>query len=70
MMGRLLSLVPQAYHISKHTSTQVTHSPLVYEEEKMIHIEVIVLLARLALTSKILDPNEGIYDVESSRRRD
>lgn len=60
-----LPLVFWAYHTSKHTLTQATFFSLVYGVEAMVLIKVIVLSARLVLTSKVSDPNDRVYDVEA-----
>lgn len=48
-MSRIRRLVVWAYRTPKCTSTQVKPFSLVYGVKGMIHIEVIVHLARLAL---------------------
>lgn len=58
-----------ACRISKHTSTQTTPFSLVYMAEAMVHIEVVVLLACLALVSKMTDLHNHFCDIEALKER-
>lgn len=60
-----LSLVLWAYRTSKRTSTRATPFSLVYGAETVVLVEVAVPSARLALASKILNPDSRTYDVET-----
>lgn len=60
-----------AYRTSKRTPTQATPFSLVYGAEAVVPFEIAVPSARLALASKVLDPDGRTYDVETleGRRR-
>lgn len=54
-----------AYRTSKRTPTQATPFSLVYGAEAVVPVEIMVPSARLALASKILDPDGRAYDVKT-----
>lgn len=64
-----LPLVLWAYRTSKRTSTQATPFSLIYGTEAVVPVEIDVLSARLALASKVLDPERRAYDVEVLEER-
>lgn len=64
---------PSCYGHIGHLSA-CRHKPclflLVYGPEAVVLVEITVLSARLVLASKVLEPDSGAYDVESSRNED
>lgn len=58
-----------AYRTSKHTSTQATPFSIVYGLEALVPVEITVPSARLVFASKILDPDNHVYDVEALEER-
>lgn len=63
-MANFFPFVSWTYRTSKHTSIRITPLSFVYGVDAMILIEVVILLARLTLTSKVSDSRDHIYDVE------
>lgn len=64
-----IPLVLWAYRTSRWTSTQATPFSLVYGAEVVVSVEIVVPSGRLALASKVTNPQEGIHDVEGRRRK-
>lgn len=58
-----------AKRTSKRTSTQATSFLLVYWAETVATVEITVSSVRLAIESKILEPNNCIYNVEALEER-
>lgn len=69
-MADFLSLVLWAYCTWKHTLTQATCFSLFYKFEIVVHIKVVVPLARLALASKLNFPHDWIYNIEILKKED
>lgn len=63
-----IPLVFWAYRTSKRTSTQATPFSLGYGTKGVVPIEIMVHSARLALPSKVTDPQELIHDVEAVKK--
>lgn len=66
-----LSLALWAYRALKHTWTLTMCFFLAYRAKGVVPVEIITPLVRLALISKLADPNDRIYDMEAleARRR-
>lgn len=65
-LADFLPLVLWEYRTSKCTSTQATSFSLVDGIEAIAPIEVIIPSTHLALSSKVFNPNNRIYDVEAT----
>lgn len=58
-------MVYEEHWTSKRTLNQATTFSLVYEVETVVSVEIMVPSARLPLTSKIMDSQDRVYDVET-----
>lgn len=69
-MGMLFFfLVLWAYHTLECTSTEDTPFSRVYRAEATVPVDVMTPSAHFTLVTKVLDPNEHIYDVEALEKK-